>query len=165
MNVTGLYDAALDHIITWSVWVVSSLYQVYIGTDKLSICANTSKVNQTLQPLWFALSCSTNWVVIQQHHALFIPLSMKNQISSFFNIQQHWLAIWCWQGIFLQNMSQFAIRTCKNTSTAISKIYTVLCCRLSCVWWWPHDKMVAGCIFYDIALYRGQQRNFCLESN
>jgi len=77
----------------------------------------------------------------------------KSNIILFYYIRQHRLAIWCWQGIFLQNMWQFVICTCKNTSTAISKIYTVLCCRLSCIWQWPHDKMVAGCIFYYIALY------------
>ncbi len=53
------------------------------------------------------------------------------------------LALLCWQGIFL--------RTCDYLShihvripTAISKIYTVLCCRLSCVRQWPHDRMVAA---------------------
>jgi len=32
--------------------------------------------------------------------------------------------------------------------TAIRNIYTVICCRLSCVQWWPHVRMVAAAISY-----------------
>jgi len=72
---------------TWShhnsISLSSKFFVPSIWGTELSICANTSKVNQTLQCLWFALSCSTNWVVIQQHQALFIPLSMQHLISFF----------------------------------------------------------------------------------
>jgi len=140
MNVTVW--ATLWHC-TWShhnsISLSSKFFVPSIWGTELSICANTkSQSNITI----FVIC------IVMQHklgchlHYLY-PCQCKIKYHSF--LLYSTTSACCM--MLMRNIPTFVIHTCKNTSTAITKIYTVLCCRLSCIWWWPHDKMVAECIF------------------
>jgi len=148
MNITlWLYDIVHAHIITWLVRVVSSLYQVYkVQRSCQSVLTQAKSIKHYNVHDLHCHAAQTGLSFNRIMHYLF-PCQHKIKYHSFLLYSTTSTCWWCWWRIFLQNMWQFVICSCKNTSTAISKIYTVLCCRLSCIQWQPHDKMVAGCIF------------------
>ncbi len=144
MNITlWLYAITHDHIITQSVWVVSFLYQVYkVQRSCQSVLTQAKSIEHynICDVHCYAAQAGLSFDSIR--HYLF-PCQCKIKYHSF--LLYSTTSACCM--MLMRNIPTFVIHTCKNTSTAITKIYTVLCCRLSCIWWWPHDKMVAECIF------------------